>query len=258
MHRRVLADRVEHHRVLELGRHLADDVDALGLELLQMRQQVSAHAPSTRYPVGREPRDDERRRLRRPTSRRVSIVKSASDGGSYGSDTPVKFGSEPARAFAYSPFGSRRLADLERRGHVHEEEAAERLDHAPHLAPAVLVRSDDGADDDARRAARSPRRPTRCAARSDRGAHAKTRAPTTGDAGPRRRRACVTGRPVAAANRGRERPGNGRLARSRQTGQQHAEALGPALAGSFAVGWKRGSHGNRKLRTGRRAARASR
>ena len=32
-HGRVLADRVEHHRVLELGRDLADDVDALGFEL---------------------------------------------------------------------------------------------------------------------------------------------------------------------------------------------------------------------------------
>ena len=35
-HRRVLADRVEHHRPLELGDHLADDVDALGLERAQV------------------------------------------------------------------------------------------------------------------------------------------------------------------------------------------------------------------------------
>ena len=32
----ILADGVEHHRVLELGRDLADDVDALGLEQLEM------------------------------------------------------------------------------------------------------------------------------------------------------------------------------------------------------------------------------
>ena len=35
-HRRVLADRVEHHRPLELGDHLAHDVDALGLERAQV------------------------------------------------------------------------------------------------------------------------------------------------------------------------------------------------------------------------------
>jgi hypothetical protein len=32
-HRRVLADRVEHHWFFELGGHLADDMDALSLEL---------------------------------------------------------------------------------------------------------------------------------------------------------------------------------------------------------------------------------
>ena len=35
-HRRVLADRIEHHRPLELGDHLAHDVDALGLERREM------------------------------------------------------------------------------------------------------------------------------------------------------------------------------------------------------------------------------
>ena len=43
-HRRVLADRVQHHRPLELGDHLAHDVDALGLERPQMvvaRRRVS-------------------------------------------------------------------------------------------------------------------------------------------------------------------------------------------------------------------------
>ena len=35
-HREVLADRIEHHRIAELGRDLAHDVDALGLELPQI------------------------------------------------------------------------------------------------------------------------------------------------------------------------------------------------------------------------------
>ena len=44
----VFADRVEHHRPLELGGDLADDVDALGLEYFQMGQVVTAadHRPS--------------------------------------------------------------------------------------------------------------------------------------------------------------------------------------------------------------------
>ena len=29
-----LGDRVEHHRIMKLGRHFTNDVDALGLELL--------------------------------------------------------------------------------------------------------------------------------------------------------------------------------------------------------------------------------
>ena len=50
-HRRVLADRVEHHRVLELGRDLANDVDALGFELPEVGQAVSAHAERMRSPA---------------------------------------------------------------------------------------------------------------------------------------------------------------------------------------------------------------
>ena len=38
-HRRVLPDRVEHDRVAELGRHLADDVDRLRLEGLEVGQR---------------------------------------------------------------------------------------------------------------------------------------------------------------------------------------------------------------------------
>jgi hypothetical protein len=35
---RILADGVQHHRSLALGHHLAQDVDAFGLQALQMRQ----------------------------------------------------------------------------------------------------------------------------------------------------------------------------------------------------------------------------
>jgi hypothetical protein len=37
-HRAVLADRVEHHRVVGFGDDLAHDVDALGFEALQVGQ----------------------------------------------------------------------------------------------------------------------------------------------------------------------------------------------------------------------------
>ena len=43
--RRVLADRVEHHGVLELRNHLSEDMDALGLQLLQMCQVIAGHEP---------------------------------------------------------------------------------------------------------------------------------------------------------------------------------------------------------------------
>ena len=36
---RILADRVEHHRVLEFGGHLANDLDRLGFEALEMLRQ---------------------------------------------------------------------------------------------------------------------------------------------------------------------------------------------------------------------------
>ena len=39
-HGGILADRVQHHRVVELGGHLADDVDAFRLQLFQVRQFV--------------------------------------------------------------------------------------------------------------------------------------------------------------------------------------------------------------------------
>ncbi len=42
-HRGILPDRVQHHRLLELGGHLANDVNAFGFELLQMSQFVGVH-----------------------------------------------------------------------------------------------------------------------------------------------------------------------------------------------------------------------
>ena len=41
-HRAVLADRVQHHRPLALGHHLAHDVDALGLQALQVSEVRAA------------------------------------------------------------------------------------------------------------------------------------------------------------------------------------------------------------------------
>ena len=45
---RVLANRVEHDRVFKLGGHLADDVDALGLELTEVGEVVGSHGLQSR------------------------------------------------------------------------------------------------------------------------------------------------------------------------------------------------------------------
>jgi hypothetical protein len=37
--RGILADRIEHHRILRLGHRLADDVDAFGFKLFEMRKR---------------------------------------------------------------------------------------------------------------------------------------------------------------------------------------------------------------------------
>ena len=42
-HRRVFANRVEHHGVVEFRCYLADDMDALRLQLLQVSQLVVGH-----------------------------------------------------------------------------------------------------------------------------------------------------------------------------------------------------------------------
>jgi hypothetical protein len=41
--RRILADRIEHHRMAERSRHLPHDVDALGFELPQIGGEVLFH-----------------------------------------------------------------------------------------------------------------------------------------------------------------------------------------------------------------------
>ena len=145
-HRRVLADRVQHHRVLELGRHLADDVDALGLELLQMRQSVAAHA-APQISLRREPGHDEGTRL---GHRRVSRV----DGQLRVRRRLVGIGDArqvrelPGPSLRVEAFPIACLAGLERRGHVHEEKAAQRLDHAPHLSAGLIVGRYGRADGD--------------------------------------------------------------------------------------------------------------
>ena len=69
-HRGILADRIEQHRPLELGRHLAEHVDRLGLE----RPQAARHGRADRrrrlrvrveerHDLGRHPRDRVRGRV---------------------------------------------------------------------------------------------------------------------------------------------------------------------------------------------------
>ena len=42
-HRGILTDGIQHHRVLEFGDHLADDVYALGFELFEMGKLIGVH-----------------------------------------------------------------------------------------------------------------------------------------------------------------------------------------------------------------------
>src|SRR4029453_5152204 len=42
-HRGVFADRIEHHRIFELGSDFADDPDALGFELFEVRKLIAGH-----------------------------------------------------------------------------------------------------------------------------------------------------------------------------------------------------------------------
>jgi hypothetical protein len=51
-HRRVLADGIEHHRPLALGDNLAEDLDALGFETLQMGEHGSGQRASRSLGVG--------------------------------------------------------------------------------------------------------------------------------------------------------------------------------------------------------------
>ena len=47
-HRRILADRIEHHRLVRLGDRLAQDMDALGLEPVEMGQLLHVKASTMR------------------------------------------------------------------------------------------------------------------------------------------------------------------------------------------------------------------
>src|SRR5262249_4188205 len=49
-HGRVFADRIEHHRIAELGRDLAHDVNALGLELAEIAREALLHGLALALP----------------------------------------------------------------------------------------------------------------------------------------------------------------------------------------------------------------
>ena len=50
--RGILADRIQHHRIVELCGHLTNDVDALGFELFEMGQGVARHEYGSVYVRG--------------------------------------------------------------------------------------------------------------------------------------------------------------------------------------------------------------
>src|SRR5439155_14000244 len=100
-HRAVLADRVEHHRVLGLRDDLAHDGDRLGFEPLQVRETRGryGHAGTPTSPSS----SSFATTSRADSSGAVSAVSrrsSGSRGSSYGSETPVNSGISPASAFA--------------------------------------------------------------------------------------------------------------------------------------------------------------
>ena len=104
-HRAVLADRVEHHRVLELGDHLAHDVDALGLELLEMcelhaRDAQRSTSASTGMRLSSSSRASTTAAASGGVRPAVSSRTSGSSGSSYGAETPVNSSISPANACA--------------------------------------------------------------------------------------------------------------------------------------------------------------
>src|SRR5262249_49794195 len=106
-HDRVLAAREEEHRPLELGRDLAEDVDGLGLELVEVRQRRNRARRA-------QSSDSTRSGMRLSSSSRsitvaadsvgvrpvVSSRSSGSSGSSYGAETPVNSSISPANAAA--------------------------------------------------------------------------------------------------------------------------------------------------------------
>ena len=66
----------------------------------------------------------------------VSRTRSASRGSSYGSEIPVKSLDQPGAGLGVQALAVARLAHLQRRGHVDEQEVADLGDHLPDLRPA--------------------------------------------------------------------------------------------------------------------------
>ena len=101
-HGAVLADRVQHHRVLGLGDDLAHDVDRLGLEPLEMGQAnaLGAHAGTSASRPSSSSFATTRRADSSGACSVVSIRSSGVTGSSYGSETPVNSEISPARAFS--------------------------------------------------------------------------------------------------------------------------------------------------------------
>src|SRR3954447_6319950 len=101
-HDRVLAAGEEQHRPLELGRDLAEDVDRLCLEVVEMRQRSRGRTHTVTL-LSISSSSSSRARTRAADSAgacpSVCSRSSGSDGTSYGSSTPVKCSISPAIAF---------------------------------------------------------------------------------------------------------------------------------------------------------------
>src|SRR5262249_26817402 len=96
---RVLAAGEEQHRPLELGGELAEDVDRLGLELVEVRESPGADAHVTTT-FSSASRSSTRAAESVGLAPVVSSTTSGSLGASYGAETPVKSSISPAKAAA--------------------------------------------------------------------------------------------------------------------------------------------------------------
>src|SRR5690606_37059967 len=109
----VLAAGEEDHRLLELARHLAEDVHGLGLEGVQVGEGVRS---GRALPDGGDGRHASPLSLSRAYTDAAAsctvwfcdwIRRAGVSGSSYGSSTPVSPVSSPAACLAYRPFTSR-------------------------------------------------------------------------------------------------------------------------------------------------------